>query len=60
MTGDIELFYWRSNPEWYRKGLDGRTELSEKATERAIKSFGMCNRPRSAKKNPFIGKTKVD
>jgi len=50
MTGDRELFYWRSNSEWYRKRPDGRTELTEKATERAKKSFEMCNRPRSTQK----------
>lgn len=60
MTGDRELFYWRNNPEWYRKGPDGRTELTDKATERARKSFEMCGEPRSTKKNPFIGKTKID
>lgn len=60
MTGDKELFYWRSNPEWYRKGANGKTELTEKAPERARKSFEMCSMPRSAKKNPFIGKTIID
>ena len=54
MTGDRELFFWRTNPEWYREGKDGKYELTEKAPERARRSFEMANKPRSEKKNPFI------
>ena len=60
MTGDRELFYWESNPEWYRTDPDGKIEMTEKAPKRAKKSFEMCSRPRSAKKNPFVGKTIID
>ena len=61
MTGDRrEMFFWESNPEWYRTGPDGKIELTEKAPERARKSFEMLSTPRSAKKNPFIGKTIID
>ena len=60
MTGDRELFYWESNPEWYRTDPDGKIEMTEKAPERAKKSFEMCGRPCSAKKNPFVGKTIID
>ena len=57
MSGDKEPFYWQTNPEWYRKGKDGKWELTEKAPERARKSFELANIPRSEKKNPFIKTT---
>ena len=60
MTGDRELFYCKSNPEWYRKVPDRKTELTEKAPERARKSFEMCRVARSEKKNPFSDKTIID
>lgn len=54
MSGDKEIFYWHTNPEWYRKGKDGNYELTDKAPERARRSFEMACVPRSEKKNPFI------
>ena len=54
MSGDKEPFFWHSNPEWYRKGKDGKYELTEKAPEEARKSFELANVPRKEKKNPFI------
>ena len=60
MSGDMEPFYWQSNPEWYFRNRKGEIELTEKATERARRSFEMGKKPRSEKKNPFIGKTIID
>ena len=54
MTMDRELFYWQSNPDWYRVNSDGKYELTEKAPERARKSFEEASKPRREKKNPFI------
>lgn len=58
MTSDREMFYWESNPEWYRTGPDGKIELTEKATERAKKSFEICSTPRSAEEKSFYWKNK--
>lgn len=54
MNADLELFYWHSNPEWYRKGENGGYELTDKAPERARKSFEEANKSRREMKNPFI------
>ena len=54
MTLDREILYWKSNPEWWYIGSDGKYHLTEKAPERAIKSFEEANKPRKEKKNPFI------
>lgn len=54
MTIDPELSYWKSNPEWYRINAKGEYELTEKATERARKSFLKANTPRKERKNPFL------
>lgn len=60
MSGDTEPFFWQSDPEWYRVNNSGDIEMTEKAPERAVKSFESWKRPRSEKKNPFIGKTEID
>lgn len=39
MTANKESVYWKTNKEWYRINSEGRYELTEKAPERAIKSF---------------------
>ncbi len=39
MTMSKERLYWKSNKEWYRINEEGKYELTEKATERAKKSF---------------------
>ena len=54
MSTDKEALFWESNPEWYRITEDGNYELTEKAPERARKSFEIYKTPRSEKKNPFI------
>ena len=46
--------YWKTDSSWYRKKESGDYELTEKAPERAKKSFQAYCTPRSAKKNPFI------
>ncbi len=45
MSGDEEIMYWHSNPEWYRINEEGKFELTDKAPERAIKSFELSNTP---------------
>ena len=45
MSGDTEIMYWHSNPEWYRINKDGKFELTDKAPERAIRSFKLANTP---------------
>lgn len=54
MSGDKEAFFWRENPEWYRVTEEGEYELTEKAPERAKRSFEIAMTPRSSKKNPFL------
>ena len=39
MTMSAERLYWKSNKEWYRINEEGKYELTEKAPERAKKSF---------------------
>jgi hypothetical protein len=39
MTADREFMYWRSNKEWYRINENGCFELTDKATDRAKKSY---------------------
>lgn len=39
MTMNMENLYWQTNKEWYRINNKGKYELTEKATERAKKSF---------------------
>lgn len=42
MTGDREFMYWRTDKEWYKINKEKDCfELTEKAPERAIKSFEM-------------------
>lgn len=41
MTLNKEPLYWRTNKEWYFINEQGEYELTEKATERARKSFEM-------------------
>ena len=54
MSGDKEPFFWHSNPEWYRINEQGEYELTEKAPERARRSFELAKVSRREKKNPFI------
>ena len=54
MTFDRELFYWESNPEWYRVNEAGQFELTDKAPERAVRSFNLAKTQRSEMENPFI------
>ena len=42
MTYDTEPLYWQTNKEWW-KIVDGKFALTEKATERAKKSFELFN-----------------
>jgi len=50
MTANKEMMYWKTNPEWYRTNpKTGKRELTEKAPERARKSFELCNTPRGSK-----------
>ena len=40
MTGNKEIYYWRSNEEWYEFDETARKYvLTDKAPERAIKSY---------------------
>ena len=42
MTADREVMYWQRNSEWYKINEEKECfELTDKATERAIKSFEM-------------------
>lgn len=46
MTANNESTYWASNPEWYHVNKEkDEFELTEKAPERAIKSFDMWKNP---------------
>ena len=46
MTIDKEPLYWRTNKEWYRVNREKDCyELTDKAPERAQKSFEMWNSP---------------
>lgn len=49
MTVNKERLYWYTNPEWYRWNDDG-IELTDKATERAKKSFELYMKPDKKKK----------
>ena len=45
MTRNKELVYWMTNKEWYVYDIDkDEFSLTDKAPERAIKSFEMWNR----------------
>ena len=50
MSANTEVMYWITNEEWYRinRELD-RFELTEKATERAKKSFEMWKKMNNLK-----------
>ena len=39
MTMNKENLYWPTDKEWYRINNEGKYELTEKAPERARKSF---------------------
>ena len=41
MTTHFESLYWKSNPEWYRWNDESGYSLTDKATDRARKSFDM-------------------
>lgn len=46
VTANNESTYWASNPEWYHVNKEkDEFELTEKAPERAIKSFDMWKNP---------------
>jgi len=47
MTINKESVYWRSNPEWYKINREKDCfELTDKALERAKKSFELFNKRR--------------
>ncbi len=54
MTLDKERFYWNSNPEWWFIGDDGEYHLTEKAPERAKKSFEEAKTSKRERKNPYL------
>lgn len=43
MTADKESLYWKTNKEWYFINESGEYELTDKAPERAKKSFELFN-----------------
>ena len=45
MTLSDEKLYWNKNKEWYRINDEGEYELTEKAPEKAKKSFEIWNEP---------------
>ena len=46
MSSNLEPLYWKSNPEWWRVDREtGRFALTDKAPERARKSFEMYTAP---------------
>ena len=48
MTANMELFYWRTNPDWYtREKCSDEFELTDEAPERARKSFALWKEYRS-------------
>lgn len=48
MTLSRESTYWETNPEWYRfNKQDNNYELTDKAPERARKSFELFMMPRA-------------
>lgn len=47
MTANKESVYWKSNKEWYRINAEGKYELTEKAPERAKKSFELFKSKKS-------------
>ncbi len=53
MTKNPMLFYWQSNPAWYRVNEKGKFELTEEAPEKAKESFKLFCTPRSEIKCPF-------
>lgn len=48
MTADRESKYWKTNKDWYRINANGDFELTEKAPERARKSFALFTSPRAS------------
>lgn len=45
MTADKERLYWHTNKEWWYIGEDNEYHLTDKAPERAVKSFELWNTP---------------
>lgn len=43
MTANRERMYWMTNKEWYFINENNQFELTDKAPERAIKSFELYN-----------------
>lgn len=53
MHANTEIMYWHSNKEWYKINHDKDCyELTDKAPERAIKSFEMYKNQNENKNRP--------